>query len=176
MTPRKPRHPVWDVYDEFRTARFCVNYFSSELRSATRATRWIQGVIAASSSSSVAGIWLFQGALGGLVWKGLGALGAVLAVIQLVSKPAEYCVQLERCITAYRGLELELGRIVRRIRFEGTYTEKAMLEFERVMESKAQIVIDTAKLPSNDKLREKCYEQTLVELPASRLFVPEDQG
>src|SRR5690606_5566481 len=112
-TSDRMRHPVWNVYDEYRTARLNVKYYSCQLAVLQKRNFWVEVVLAASSSSAIAGLWLFQTLAGVVVWKMLGSVAAVLAIYQPLAKLTEHIRNLEERITAYRGLELDLERLTR---------------------------------------------------------------
>ena len=74
-------HPVWDVYNEYRTARFSVRYYEKQLANLRRKNFFIEFILAASVSSGVVGLWLWETAVGGIIWKILVTLAAILAII-----------------------------------------------------------------------------------------------
>ena len=80
------KHPVWDVYDEYKTARLNVRYYEKKVSRLRHRNLLIEIVLALSVSSGVAGLWLWETAVGGIIWKVLTTLAAFLAVIKPLVK------------------------------------------------------------------------------------------
>lgn len=167
-------HPVWEVYNEYRTARLNVKYYSAKLASLQRRNLWIEWLLAAASSSTVAGLWFFQTMAGEVVWKLLGSVAAMLAVYQPIAKLAEQIRRLEERVTAYRGLELDLERLSRKIAHRGAYDDELIQQFEALMDQKGEVVRSYIDPKVDEKLQEKCEAEVLDELPVSRFLVPEE--
>ncbi|MBF0555787.1 MAG: hypothetical protein HQK96_14765, partial [Nitrospirae bacterium] len=68
------KHPVWDVYNEYRTARLNVRCNEMYLRRLTRTKKWMNMAIAISTSSTVGGFWVAETPWFTYFWKGFGTL------------------------------------------------------------------------------------------------------
>ncbi|MCK9420359.1 MAG: hypothetical protein M0R70_13360 [Nitrospirae bacterium] len=78
---RNLQHPVWDIYDEYRTARLNARINEYHLANYKKWNFLVEFTLALTASSSVASFWFWQDAPGQTVWKYLSVLTAVLAVL-----------------------------------------------------------------------------------------------
>ncbi len=84
---RDLNHPVWDVYDLYRTARLNVCYYSTKLNRFQSYNFLIEITLAiTASSSAVAALWFWEHPVGEIVWKILGVISALLAVSKPILK------------------------------------------------------------------------------------------
>ncbi|MBF0320479.1 MAG: hypothetical protein HQL01_11825 [Nitrospirae bacterium] len=60
----RENNPVWDVYDEYRTARLNVLGNEMQLKWLEKKNKWMEIIIAVSTSSTVAGLWIFDSTVG----------------------------------------------------------------------------------------------------------------
>jgi len=167
----QPRHPVWDLYDEYRTARLNVYYYEKTLSKLQRWNFWIELVIALSVPS-IAGLWFFETTIGGIAWKTLAALAAILAIVKPLVKLSDKIQQNDEVLTKWRVLHGELQKLVISISQHRKYDEKMREQFLRLLETKT-----TIKEPSeaaNKKLKAICFEQVNKALPSDSFFVPEE--
>jgi len=76
-------HPVWEVYDLYRTARLNVKYYS-ELLHRTEIKNFLLDLILLCSAptSAVAGLWFWETEIGHEVWKYFGVIAAFAAVLK----------------------------------------------------------------------------------------------
>ena len=167
-------HPVWEVYNEYRTARLNVKYYSSKLGTLQRRNFWIELTLALTASSGIAGLWVFETWLGGYAWKAAGTVAAVLAVYRPVARLSEGIRRIEERVTAYRGLELDLERLCRDIRRRGQYDSELRDRFDAVMDRKGDVVRSYIDTQIDEPLRESCESQVNQELPVEGFFVPEE--
>jgi hypothetical protein len=79
-------HPIWDVYDQYRTARLNVRYYEYKLEGLRRNNFRIELVLAISISSGVAGLWFWETLVGGIIWKIIVTLAAFTAVVKPLIK------------------------------------------------------------------------------------------
>jgi len=76
-------HPVWDVYDLYRTARLNIKYYSHLLTHWKRLNTWLEcSLLIFAPSSAIAGIFFWQTPCGAIVWKWLIVITAVIASIK----------------------------------------------------------------------------------------------
>jgi len=167
------RHPVWLVYDEYRTTRLNVKYYSSKLARARKVNLGIEIIIALSSSSAVAATWLVSTAPGERAWALLGSLAAVLAVYRVTAKTSDRLQALEQRVTSYRALEFDLQGIVREIARHGTYDAALESRFDSILDRRKNLALSYNDPPPDERLLRRCFEQVKRELPADRFPVPQ---
>lgn len=167
------QHPVWAVYDEYRTARLNAKYYTEKLRRTTRSNFLIELLLALSSSSAVAAIWLLQTPVGELAWKVLGPVAAILAVYRPVAKLSDKLKALEQRVTAYRAIEFDLQALVRRINEAKRYDSPLRSQLYAILERKKNFALSYTDTAIDEPLRRHCYDEVNAELPRDLFFVPE---
>jgi hypothetical protein len=171
------RHPVWQVYDLFRTVRLNTEYYRCQLARATRRNFWIEIVLAVSASSAVGGLWVFTDLLDGALWKGLGAVAALLAIYQPVAKPAERIRSLEERVTRYKALAFDLRELIDEIEDRQRYGDPEREQFRRLLRKRNEVATGYVDTLIDTPLRDRCEAAIRDELPDDRFFIPgEDRG
>ncbi|MGD0794468.1 MAG: hypothetical protein ABR958_02575 [Dehalococcoidales bacterium] len=166
-----PIHPVWDVYYEYRTARFNVYYYERLHGSLQRLNFWIE-LILALSVPSIAGLWFWETTIGSIFWKVVAGLAALLAVIKPLVGLSDKIQQNSEVLTKWRVLHGDFQKLTYSISQLRKYDEKMKEHFLKLLETKA-----TIKEPpeaANDRLVKICFEKVNKELPMNNFFVPED--
>jgi hypothetical protein len=170
--PDRKWHPVWEVYDELRTARLNTKYYSCVLARCIRLNFWTEFIIAASASTGVAGAWFFETADGQLAWKILGSIAAILSVYQTIARPSEEIRCLEQRVTSYRELELSFDAIRRRVESEHDYSKSSKRLFEAAIDQKQRLVTSYVDPNQRHELIHECFDEVLKELPSSHFYIP----
>lgn len=165
-------HPVWAVYNEYRTVRLNVKYYQHKLASARRVSLAVEYVVAASSSTAVAGLWFFESVAGGYLWKALVTLAALCSLYQAVSKPSERVRKVEERAMKYRALDFDLQNLVQRIREDRIYGKQASEQFAAIVDRRTRLATSYVDTPVEVKLRDRVRNEVLAELPAGRFYVP----
>jgi len=165
-------HPVWNLYDELRTARLNVRYYETKLSSVRRNNIIIEFVLALSVSSGIAGLWLWQNAVGGFIWKGLVTLAAFLAVLKPLIKLSDEIQHKSEILTSWRLLDDGLRNLMLQIKERSNYDEELLNRFHAMMETKTTIIQREPLERIDEKLRIKCFRQVCEELPVDDFFIP----
>jgi hypothetical protein len=166
-------NPVWEVYDEYRTARLNAKYYLSKLGSLEKKNFWLEWTLAAAApTSAVAGLSLWQNAAGKQIWLVIAVLAACLAVYKPIGKLTERMRQMEERITKYRGLEFDLNHIARAIAEQDIYNDALRAQFSSVLAKKEQLVLSYVDPEIDEDLRWRCQEQVQRELPKSKFHIP----
>lgn len=168
------RHPVVDVYDQLRTARLNVRYLEAELRRLGKINFGIEIVLAVSASSTCAGLWLWNNAFGGDLWKLLSAVAAILAVLKPKINLTKLIQGREELLAGYKTLDHDLQKITILINQRQKYDDELKKNFVSALNRKGELVKMEKQPKLNEKLRLRCYEQVLTELPETSFFVPKE--
>lgn len=171
---RSQHHPVWDVYDEYRTARLNVRYYERQLDRMRRKSFWMEFALALFASSSVAGLWFWETAVGGYAWKSLGILVAFLAVLKPLLKLSDKIQTKCEMLTDYKALDHDFKKITISISQFKKYDESLRNQFLALLDKKGTIVKRHTDENIDQKLIEKCTEIVNRELPASNFYLPEE--
>ena len=171
---RDKNHPVWDVYDLYRTARLNVKYFSGRLNKLQRLNFWMEFILAATASSSaIAAFALWQTSIGGKVWQILGALAAILAIMKPLLNLTEKIRKIEEVITGYRVLENDLKKIEVLIRQRKAYDKELSDKFLAALDRMDELIIRYTESSEDEKLKKRCQDEVLHELPPDHFYIPE---
>ena len=166
-------HPVWDVYDELRTARLNVKYYGCLLANLQTQNTAFEISLAVTASSSVAGLWFWGTSAGTEVWKSLTAITALLAVAQPFLKFSDKIRSHEEVLTGYRTLEHDLLALKIDIKQQGAYTELHKTKLAEALERKGALVAKTPRPKVSKRLSRKCRAEIDAELPVTQFFIPE---
>ncbi len=170
----KSKHPVWDVYDEYRTARLNVRYYEKQLSKLRRNNILVEIVLAVSVSSGVAGLWIWETVVGGIIWKALATLAAFLAVIKPIVKLSDQVQKKSQVLTNWRLLDDGLQQLILAINAYGKYDDEMRNSFLTLMKTKTTIIKEEPTEGVDEKLRRLCFEQVKRELPSDSFFIPEE--
>jgi len=167
-------HPVWGVYDEYKAARFNVRYYERQLDKLRRRNLLIELALALSASSVFAGLWFWETAVGGIIWKVLATLAAFLAVYKPIVRLSDQVQQKSEILTNWRLLDDGLQQLVLSISQYRKYDDEMRNSFFTLMKTRTTIIQKEPTEGVDDRLRNKCFEQVNKELPPDNFFVPEE--
>lgn len=169
------KHPVWDVYDQLRTARFNMCYYAARVSQLRRANLWIEISLAVTApSSAVAGLWFWDTEVGAYVWRVLGVIVACLAVAKPILKLTDRIKLFEETLTGYRTLANDLEKITFTVRERQTYDQAAQKMFHEALERKRVISEKEPEYREKEQLKERCYQTVINQLPNTYFFVPKE--
>jgi hypothetical protein len=168
-------HPVWDVYDQFRTARLSCKYYSARLATLERANFWIELVLAATASgSAIAALTFWQTEKGKLAWTALTVLSAIVAVIKPLLKLPDRMTKFEELATGYGLLDNDYRKLEVSIRQKRAFDTDAQQRFQLLLDRSDELrkkeIVERQTRPG---LRQKCQAEVATELPTDHFFVPE---
>lgn len=167
-------HPVWDLYNEYRTARLNKLYFGKQLTVLKRRNLRIDIFLAATASSGIAGLWFWGTFSGGIIWKGILTIAALLAVIKPLVNLAGQIQQMNELLSQWRLYEIDLYVLILRVKQHKSYDNEIQNCFISMMEAKKGIIQKEPLEGENDKLRGRCYNQVNEELSFNDFYIPED--
>jgi uncharacterized membrane protein YgcG len=166
-------HPVWDVYDEYRTARLNVKYYSGRVHWLSGVNVMMEFMIAAfASSSAVAGFTLWSSQTGKVAWQILAGIAATLAILKPLLRLTEKIKVLEEIIVGYRVLEHDLRTITVLIKQRRTYDEELRVRFAAALERMGALAAKSNENYVDRKLKRRCQAEVAKELPGSSFYVP----
>lgn len=172
---KKVRHPVWDVYDEYRDTLYYVKAHRTKIQRLSKFNRWLDIAIAIfTPSSAVAGIFFWDTQAGRIVWNILISLASVLAVSKPLLKFDKQVKALIISLGGYTRLLHDLEDLKTNIRQEGCYDDKLKSRFMRIRNKKRKIYQNTALIELSEKEQAKLFNEVKRKAPVDRFFIPED--
>ncbi len=167
-------NPVWDVYDELRTARLNIKYLQTTIRRLNSWNTFFEILIAVTTSSTVAGFSFWKTAYGGGIWTAVGVVAAISSVIKPILKFPERIGRKEELLASYHILDHDLNTICIEIKHEKKYDDGLYKQFLRALDRKAELVKQDAASGVDERLRIRCREAVEQELPADSFYIPPD--
>jgi hypothetical protein len=151
-----------------------VRYYQSQFSSLRRKNLLMELVLAISTSSVVAGLWLWETAVGGIIWKAVATLAAFLAVIKPLVKLSDQVQQKSDVLTNWRLLEDGLQQLTLSISQYRKYDDEMRNSFFTLMKTKTTIIQKEPSESIDERLRRRCFEQVNQELPLDSFFIPKE--
>lgn len=173
MRPDSSQHPVWDVYDELRTARLNVKCLQFEIASLKSDDRWSEVLIAIATTSSVGSFWFLQNAVGAYFWKTVGAFAVILSIVRPILKFSEHIQKKEKLLASYSILDHDLHCICMEIKHRQKYDNELHKDFLNAMARKAELIKTNMHSSVKPSVKKKSEELVFKELPAKAFYIPQ---
>lgn len=174
MTARE-EHPVWGVYDLYRTARLNVKYYTCKLSRVEHANFLMDVILLITApSSAIAGLWFWETPLGQGIWKYLGVVSAFIAVLKPSLALTKKIKKYEEVLSGYKALEHDLHEIKELVAQKLKYAQEMQNDFKKALKRKGVLVNKEPGEKVDKKLLACCQREVDTELPADKFFVPED--
>ena len=171
---RNLHHPVWDIYDEYRTARLNVKINEYHLANYKKWNFLIEFLLALTASSSVAGFWFWQSVTGQTVWKYLLVLTAILAVLKPMLNLSGKIQKFSEILTDFKSLEHDFHKLTILINQQQRYDPEFKEQFYYLLYQKRFINQKTNEGTIRKSKKREFEDQVINELPANSFYIPED--
>jgi len=172
---RNISHPVWDVYDLYRSAKCYTLYYSIKLNRYIWTNSFVEIILAITTSSSVVGsLWLWNTAAGQHIWKYLLVVSAFLAVSKPIIRLTDKIRKYEEILIGYRALEHDLMKITIQINQSMKYEKIHRSKFLESIDRQGKLVQKSPEIKIDEKLLKVCQLRIEKELPVESFFVPKD--
>jgi hypothetical protein len=166
---------VWDIYDNYRTARLNVKYHCIRLERLEKWNSVLEILVAITAPGSViSGLWFLKTQSGLEVWKYMSAVAAIAGFLKPFFKLGQKIKFYEQTLSGYRALEYDLYEIILRIRDEGTYSSASKKMFEAAIKKKKVLATNPPENTHDKKLIEKLFKEVIDEIPTNLLYIPEE--
>lgn len=167
-------HPVWDVYDQLRTARLNEMYYGCRLQTFERFNFWSEIVVAiTSSTSAIAGFAFWNTATGTSMWKFLLLLAAAISVVKPLLNLTKKIRSYEELLAGYRLLVHDLKDLKIDISQSREYTKLHQARFKKIIEKQRLLADKSPERTENRSVKMGCQIAVQTEMPATSFFVPE---
>lgn len=170
---RDRNHPVWDVYDQYRTARLNIKYYTAILARHRKIDSAMESIIAATApTSAITGLWLWNTEIGKWGWKILAVIAGITAILKPLIRSRDKMRNCEEIITGYRWLHNDLEKINIQIKEKQIYDSEIRKEFSNVLDKKIYLTEKEPKSTINNKLRNRFTIEVNKELPSGDFYIP----
>lgn len=166
-------HPVWNVYDLYRTARLNVKYYKARLICLERLNFVTELILSISApSSAITGLLFWDTQIGSEIWKILGIIAAFLAILRPLLKLTKKIKQFEEIITGYQALDHDLSVIKVSIEEKHNYDKSLQKDFKKALDRKKVLITKCPEQREYKKLINRCTLEVNQELPVDIFFIP----
>jgi hypothetical protein len=159
------------VYDSFRTALFNRKYYACRLQRHRQANMWLECVLAIGTSGTVAGLSIWHGGVGKVVWAVFGGLVALTSVLKPVVGLPKSIERFSKLWTGHSRIYYDLEQVVSDIRAERQVTPQMLAALSDARNRHRELALDDDIKPV-ERLRRKYYAEVNNEIPASSLWYP----
>lgn len=164
-------HPVWGVYDFYRTARLNVKYYSARLHRIELMNKRIELCIAITAPGS--GLAAFSDIIPYL-WQVLLFIASVAAIAKPVLMLPKKIKEYESYLSSYRGLAHDLFEISELISQKNEYDQELQSDYRKALKRRKVLAITDPETTHDRALIEKLQAEVNKELPPEKFFVPEN--
>ncbi len=172
----RENHPVWTVYDKFRTARLNVKYYGRRLNALERLNLGMEFFLLATAPSfAIAGLGFWDTEYGKIVWAGMGVAAAIAAVLKPLLNLTKRIKDYESVLTGYRTLEYDLMELKILIEQKGRYDQAMQTEFKKALQREKTLVVKNPESRESQKIKQICEAEVRRELPPNSFFIPENE-
>ena len=166
---------VWDIYDNYRTARLNVKYYSVRLETFERWNTFLEILVAVTAPGSVvSGLWFLNTQSGLEIWKFVSAIAAIAGFLKPFLKLGQKIKFYEQTLSGYRALEYDLYEIILRIRDEAVYSPTCKKMFEAALKKKKVLATNPPENTHNKKLIDRLFQEVILEIPTESLYIPQE--
>ncbi len=168
-------HPVWGVYDLYRTARLNYKYYSAKLNRTELVVFWMDLILLVTApSSAIAGLWFWDNPTGEVLWKYLGSIAAIVAIIKPLLNITKKIKRYEELRSGYSSLEHDLQEIKELVFLKKRYDNKLQNDYKRALKRKGRLAKKEIDSTENKKLKRRCEKEVLEELPVDSFYIPKE--
>jgi hypothetical protein len=173
LNTRSLTHPVWDVYDDYRSSRLSEEYALIRLDALEKTNFSIEIFAAISAPTSVFASWgIWKTNPGSQLWQAIAAIAFIIGISRQLWKIPTKIKDYEKHLTETRIVANEFESLVRKINQNQKYEADEKTEYSRIIKMRSDHQISAPKERINHKLRRKIQSQINKELPAKQFFVP----
>jgi len=167
-------HPVWEIYDQYRTTKLNIKYRSGRITFLKRWNKFFDislAIIAPSSAIAAISFWTTK--IGSIIWGILTTITALLASIRPFLGLTEKIQENEELLIAERSLEIDLYKIIVELKQKNKYNQFLQDKFSEALD-KIKNIVQREREPCNisSKLKEQLCEEVNSELPTEFFFIP----
>jgi hypothetical protein len=169
---RNLQHPVWDIYDEYRTACLNVKINKYQLSKFRMWNFVIEFILALTASSSFAGFWFWNNETGQIMWKFFLLTTAILAILKPLLNLSGKIQKFSEVLTDFKSLEHDFHKLTILINQQQRYDPEFKEQFFYLLDQKR--FINQKNNEGSIRTRKKLQFEAEVtdELPESSFYIP----
>ncbi|WP_454253670.1 hypothetical protein [Pseudomonas sp. Marseille-Q7302] len=166
-------NPVWAVYDQLRTCRLNELYYGHRLAKYERINFWAEIIVAAASASSaVAGLALWNTGPGKYLWQILLILAAAISLAKPILNLTKKIRAYEEVLMGYRMMVYDYRDLRMDISQSQKYSTAHQARFKKLQQRMREICGKSPERVSKASLKKTCHSAVLEEFPDDQFFLP----
>jgi hypothetical protein len=166
-------HPVWQVYDEFRSSRLTAYCLRESIARWKFINGCFESVVAVGSATSVAGLSFLKTGAGADIWTVIGALAILLKVTKPVFGFRARIERTQKLASQFEDKADELNALKLRIQTQQDYDETCQREFLLLISRwNGKIHDKEGDLHAAVAFKSKCQKRVEAEFPGKLFYVP----
>ncbi len=170
---RNLNHPVWNIYDQLKTARLNVLYYEKKLQCSEFLLTSFQIILAAAvPSSAIAGFKIWDFWLGEYAWEIFVSFASLIAFIQPFLGLPKKTKKFSELVDGYKILYYDLQDIKQKIEEDQSYNNQHKKLFKAAKERRKKLEVKETGIKLNNRLRKKCQAKVKKELPGKNFYLP----
>ena len=166
-------HPIWEVYDYFRTTRYRVKIYELKIHYNKRLDSSFNIAIAIFTPSSALASYFSDYQFGDILWKSLISIASVFAVVKPFLHLEQKLKDLYRSVGICEKTFLKLNDLRIKINENKKYTRSMMNDFSEIREDFNNSTSKILLVNVSKRLGKKVKQIVNNEYPVNRFFIPE---
>lgn len=177
MDSPSSRHPVWDVYDEFRTMVFRLDVYTKKIRSWRRVQLIMEVVIALfTPSSAIAWIFFRDTYWGDIAWHAFIIIASVAAITKPLIRIEDRIQLFQKNHGIYKDLYHDLDDLKTLVSQSREYSEAMKNTFLGIRNKKRQLAQAASSYHLSKRLKYQIFEDVNRQYPPHSFFVPSTEN
>lgn len=170
----REHHPVWQVYDEFRSSRLTAYCLRESVGRWKLINGIFEAIVVVGTASSIGGLSFLKTGVGADIWTVVGVLAILLKVLKPVFGIHATIERREKLATQFEERGDELRVLEQRINTRQAYNQTSKREFFAIVNRwKGKIHDQNGDLHASAAFKKKCQARVELEFPGNRFYVPE---
>jgi hypothetical protein len=170
------QHLIWEVYDNYRTARLNAKYYGARLVLFERLNTGSEIAMAVTAPGSViSGFWFLKTDTGLALWQIIAGCTAIIGLVKPFFRLTHRIKMYEQTLSGYRALEHDIYDVILQIMNDDGYSPAVKKMFEAARKKLKNLVTSSPEQKVDQKLVEKLTNEVIAELPTKSFYFPEEK-
>ena len=165
------RERLLQLYRTYRTALLNRKYYACRLTTYRRWNLSLEIALAVGTSGTIGAWAVWKDGDGKYAWTIIAGLAAVLAVLKPILALPKQIERYTKLFAGYTDLFYDLEQSSNEIKVSRSISRETLKSYNRALDRFRKLSTDDDPKP-DEKLKRKCYDEVLTEIPASTLWVP----
>lgn len=168
---------AWQIYDTLRTALLNKKYYACRLARQRHVTFWLEWVLAATTSGTVASWAIWHAQWGRITWALLAGIATIISFTKPLLNLSKDIERLTKLHTGFTLAYVELRDLVDDMTVHRCLSDETVRQYHALRKRLNDLAIEDDVKPRR-RLRRECENEVLAEHPVDHFWNPrgEDHG